>query len=157
MKTRRNTLITALMAVAMMTASVAFAKDDDRAAAVKSAELSRFQANVDADSKALSQLLDDNLEYVHSNGDLDTKSSFIEALVSGKRDYVAITPDIQSVRVVGDAAIIRGTAQVTVSTNGESRNLSIGYTDVWLWKDKRWQMTAWRSAPKLDPAVPPAK
>jgi len=157
MKTRRTTLIMVLMTAATLTASVSFAKDDNREAAVRAAELARFKANVDADVKALGQLLDDNLEYVHSNGDLDTKASFIDALVSGKRDYVAITANLQSVRILGDVALIRGTALVTVATNGESRDLEIGYTDVWVWKDKRWQMTAWRSAPKPGQAAPPAK
>ena len=89
-----------------------------------------------------------------ANGDLDSKSSFIESLTSGKRDYLATTFDIQGIRILGDVAIILGTAQVTVADNGQPRDLDLGYTDIWVWKDQRWQMTAWRSARMPSP---PAK
>jgi hypothetical protein len=35
---------------------------------------------------------------------------------------------------------------MSVAEGGQTRELRVGYTDVWLWKDGRWQMTAWRSA-----------
>jgi len=163
MKTRRIklpfTATFALIAAAtMMSASFftneAFAKDEARAEAVKAAEMARFKANVDADGAALGKLLDDDLDYVHSNGDIDTKTSFIEALTSGRRDYVAMTCDMQKVRVFGDVAVIRGTATVTVVSNGTSQDLHIGYTDTWIWKDKHWQMTAWHSSKYTPPAAP---
>jgi hypothetical protein len=152
MSLRHITLPAVLFAAATMTCAVSFAKDDARIPSLKAAESARFQANVDADAKTLGRVLDDALEYVHSNGEVDSKGSFIESLTSGKRDYVATTFDIQSVRLLGDVAIIRGTAKVTVADNGQSRDLDLGYTDVWVWKDKRWQMTAWRSA-RMPPAA----
>ncbi len=159
MKTRRITPFGALSLLVFAAASTmsgaSFAKDDARLAALRAAEITRFAANVSADTKALAQLLDDGLEYVHSNGDLDTKASFIESLVSGRRDYLSSKPSIESIRVLGDVAVIRGRVLVTVADNGVSRDLDIGYTDVWLWKDGRWQMTAWRSA-RMPPAAAPA-
>jgi hypothetical protein len=132
----------------------ALAKEDAREPALRAAELARFQAQVDADASKLAPLLDDALEYSHSNGELDSKTSFIESLTSGRRDYVATTATIETVRIFGDVAIIRGKARVTVADNGQSRDLDLGYTDMWLWKDGRWQMTAWRSA-RLPPPVAP--
>jgi hypothetical protein len=155
MKTRRITWFIACTVLSTLSAAT-FAKDDARIPALKAAEAARFKANVDADGKALGQLLDDDLEYVHSNGELNSKSEFIESVTSGKRDYVSTTFDIQGVRVLGNVAIIRGTAKVTVADNGQSRDLDLGYTDIWLWKDQRWQMTAWRSARMPAPA-PAAK
>ena len=142
-----------LMPAAMVSSVPVFAKDDARVLAVKAAEGTRFQANIDADAKVLGQVLADDLEYVHSNGELNSKQEFIDSLTSGKRDYVSTTFDIQSVRFIGDVAILRGTAKVTVADNGQSRDLDIGYTDIWVWKDKRWQMTAWRSARMPTPAA----
>jgi hypothetical protein len=40
-----------------------------------------------------------------------------------------------------------------VVSNGKSQDLEIGYTDIWVWKDGRWQMTAWRSARLPAPAA----
>ena len=153
MKTRRITLpFVLLMAVSALSGAAA-AKDDARIPALKAAEAARFQANIDADAKVLGQVLDDALEYVHSNGEVNTKAEFIESLTSGKRDYIATTFEIQGVRILGDVAIIRGAAKVTIADNGQSRDLDLGYTDVWVWKDKRWQMTAWRSARMPAPAA----
>jgi ketosteroid isomerase-like protein len=160
MKSRRNAAVFAFIAAATTMsapffAQQVFAKDDAREAAVRAAELARFKANVDADAKALGLLLADDLDYVHSNGDIDTKASFIESLTSGHRDYIAMTGELQKVRVFGDVAIIRGLARVTVATDGKSQDLDIGYTDTWIWKDKRWQMTGWHSS--RYPAAAPAK
>jgi hypothetical protein len=155
---RRNTSATLLFAVVTMASAPLFAndtatKDDARVAALRAAELERFEANVKADAGALDRLLDDSLEYTHSNGELDTKQSFIESLTSGRRDYVATTADIQSIRVKGDIGIIRGKAKVTVADQGRSRDLELGYVDVWVWKDGRWQMTTWLSARYPGPAA----
>jgi len=151
---RRFAAFAAIFAVATTLSGTVFAKDDARTEALKSAEAARFKANVDADAKVLGHVLDEDLEYVHSNGELNSKKEFIDSLVSGKRDYVATTFDIQGIRVIGDIAIIRGTAKVTVADkNGESLDLALGYTDIWVWKDGRWQMTAWRSARMPPPAA----
>jgi hypothetical protein len=131
----------------------ALAGEDAREATLRAAELARFQAQVNADPRTLGQVLDEGLEYTHSNGDQDTKASFIESLTSGRRDYVSTTATIETVRIFGDVAVIRGKAKVTVADNGQSKDLSLGYTDVWLWKDNRWQMTAWRSVRLPDSPV----
>jgi hypothetical protein len=130
-----------------MLSGASFAKDDAaRADTLKSAEIARFEAQVNADAKALGQLLDDGLEYTHSNGDLDTKASFIGSLTSGTRDYISSAATIETVRIFGDVGVIRGKAKVTVGgKDRQPQDLHIGYTDIWLWKDGRWQMTAWRS------------
>jgi hypothetical protein len=151
MEMRRIKLPAASFAVALLLSVACLAaKDnapsaDSRAAALRAAELARFEANVKADAAALDRLLSADLEYAHSNGKLDGKASFIESLTNGSVDYLAMTPDIQSLRVFGDAGVIRGLVKVSVTMDGTNHQLTIGYTDVWQWKDGRWQMTAWRS------------
>jgi hypothetical protein len=130
-----------------MLSGASFASDSERAVALKAAEQARFEAQVNADAKVLGSLLDDGLEYTHSNGDLDTKKSFVDSLVTGTRDYISSVATIETVRIFGDVGVIRGTAKVTVGgKDRQPQDLHIGYTDIWLWKDGRWQMTAWRSA-----------
>ena len=144
---RRFAAFAAIFAVATTLSGTVFAKDDARAAALRAAETSRFEAQVNADAKALAQLLDDGLEYTHSNGDLDTKKSFIDSLTSGTRDYISSVATLETVRIFGDVGVIRGKAKVTVGgKDRQPQDLHIGYTDIWVWKDGRWQMTAWRSA-----------
>ena len=153
MTTRRCTPVFVLFAAATMLSGQAFAKDEAREAALRSAETARFEAQVNADARALGKLLDDGLEYTHSNGDQDTKASFIESLVTGKRDYISSMATLETVRLFGDVGVIRGKAKVTVADNGQSKDLHIGYTDIWLWKNGQWQMTAWRSVRLPDSPV----
>ena len=152
-KPRFASIAAAAVVSACFLTNMAAAKDDARADALRAAELARFQANDKADARILGDLLDDELEYVHSNGELDSKQSFIDSLVSGKRDYVSSAPTIETIRFLGDVAIIRGKAKVTVADNGQSKDLHIGYTDVWVNKNGKWRMTAWRSARLPDSPV----
>jgi hypothetical protein len=153
MTSHRNARLLVLISAATMMSAPLLAKDDAREPLLRAAEATRFQAQVDADAKVLAPMLDDKLEYVHSNGELDSKTSFVESLTTGRRDYVSTTFDIESLRIFGDVALIRGKAKVTVADNGQSKDLSLGYTDVWVWKSGRWQMTAWRSMRMPDSPV----
>jgi len=154
MKTRRIKLPTIptmlFIAVATTMSITSFAKDpskteDGRAAAVKEAEIARFAAIEKSDADATSKLLADDLEYCHSNGLCENKATYLEMMTSGKRKYVGFAPTVAGVRLFGDVAIVSGTAKVNVVTDGKPQEFSIGYTDVYVWRDKRWQMTSWRS------------
>jgi len=143
-----------LFAVATMMSAACFAKDDAREVLLRSAEKTRFAAQVDADARILDQLLDDGLEYAHSNGELDSKKSFIDSLTSGTRDYLSSEATIETVRIFGNVGVIRGKAKVTVGgKDRQPQDLHIGYTDVWLWHNGSWKMTAWRSARLPDSPV----
>ena len=153
MKTRCTTLPATFIVVAALMSGSCLAKDNSREAALRSAEVARFQAQVDADGAALGKLLDADLEYSHSNGKLDGKSAFIASIKDGSLDYISLEPTIQSLRLFGDVGVIRGLAKVAVTLDGKTSEFTIGYSDVWLWKDGRWQMTAWRSARMPPPAA----
>ena len=153
MKTRRTTPPAVLFAVAALMSVACLAKDNAREAALRTAEIARFEANVKADGQALERLLDAGLEYSHSNGKLDGKASFIAAIKDGSLDYLSMEPTIESLRLFGDVGMLRGQVRVGVTIDGKSNEFTIGYSDVWLWKDGRWQMTAWRST-RLPDASP---
>ncbi|HEV7606801.1 MAG TPA: nuclear transport factor 2 family protein [Steroidobacteraceae bacterium] len=154
MKTRRIKLPSIptlfLIAVATTMSVASFAKDpskneEGRAAAVKSAEIDRFAAIEKSDAAATAKVLADDLEYCHSNGLCENKATYLEMMTSGKRKYVGFVPTVASVRLFGDVALVSGTAKVNVVTDGKPQEFSIGYSDVYVWRDKRWQMTSWRS------------
>jgi hypothetical protein len=157
MSTRRRPQAFAALAMGLIAAastiSASFAKGDMSESALRSLELRRFEAQVNADAGVLDGLLDDDLEYVHSNGELDTKQSFIDSLTSGRRDYASTAATLESVRMYKGFAIIRGKARVTVIDAGTSRDLHIGFTDVWVEKNGQWRMTSWRSARLPDSPV----
>jgi len=152
MKKHRTTLPVAVIAVTALIAANCLAKDNTKEQALRTAENARFEANVKADTAALDKLLDADLDYTHSNGDLETKARFIQALTDGTRDYVAFDGTLEKVRVFGDVGLIHGRAHVTVAGGGATSTFDISFDDAWLWKDGRWQLTSWRST-KLPNAV----
>lgn len=113
--------------------------------AVKALELQRFEATVKNDLEALGKLLADDLTYTHSNGAVDTKAQYIEALKSGKVRYDKIEPGELQVRLYGNTAIINGEAKLSVVSEGQTKALSLRFTDVWARRAGRWQMVAWQS------------
>jgi len=153
MKTRCTTLPATLFAVTSLLSVACVAKDNTREAALRAAEVARFEANVKADTAALDRLLDADLDYTHSTGRLESKAQFIASLTNGTIDYLAMDGTIQKLRVNGNVGLIRGTARVTVTMGGVTSSFVISYDDAWLWRNGRWQLTAWRSTRLPDSGV----
>ncbi|HWC29542.1 MAG TPA: nuclear transport factor 2 family protein, partial [Dehalococcoidia bacterium] len=57
---------------------------------VREADAGRVKALLESDLAALEALLGDDLTYVHSSGALDTKTSYIESISSGRARYLAM-------------------------------------------------------------------
>jgi ketosteroid isomerase-like protein len=114
-------------------------------AAVKAAELARFEAATKNDLDTLGKLLADDLTYSHATGVLETKEVFLASLKSGKLQFRKIEPADLQVRVYDKTAIINGTAKVSVVSDGQPKDISLRFTDVWVNRGGRWQMVAWQS------------
>src|SRR3954462_1400005 len=135
-----------LLAVAVPAAGAAPKPPKTTAAdAVKAAELKRFEAAEKDDLDLLGKTLADDLTYTHSTGVLQTKAQFLDDLKSGKLKFKKIEPSDLQVRVYGTTAIINGTAKLAVVSDGQPKDVSIRFTDVWVNRAGRWQMVAWQS------------
>ncbi|NND35456.1 MAG: nuclear transport factor 2 family protein [Saprospiraceae bacterium] len=114
--------------------------------AVIQAEKSRFKAMVEKDFDALDKVIHNDLVYIHSNGSIDTKDSFIAPLKDGSRSYDDITIDDPKVRVYGEVGIINATCTYHRTTpEGRANNLTLLYTSVYAHVDDRWQHVSWQS------------
>jgi uncharacterized protein (TIGR02246 family) len=115
---------------------------------VREAEKEWAVAVVKKDYDVLNRVLADDLTYTHSDGRLDSKQNFIEALRSGKQTYSAAEHQSIDVRMLGkDVALVRGRLRMTAAVTGQTAtpaNFSI--LRVYRLKDGRWQLTAHQSA-----------
>jgi hypothetical protein len=111
------------------------------------AEKDRFAAMVKVDQAALNRLLGDELTYIHSSALLQTKAEFIGDLKSGAIKYITITPNEPDwkVRIMGNIAVVTGTAAVHVVDHGNDLNIRIRYTNVHINRGGAWQMVAWQA------------
>ncbi len=109
--------------------------------AVIDTERRRFDAQISKDYAVLDQVLADDLIYAHSNGNTDTKQSYIESIRNGKSNYGSIDVLEQKVRVYGNTAVVNGICLIKMQPN----DLKLSYTDVYVKKKGAWQLVTWQS------------
>jgi len=142
---RHALLLSLLLVSTVAPAARAESKKAPAADVVKAAELARFEAATKNDLDTLGKLLADDLTYTHSTGVLETKEVFLASLKSGKLQFKKIEPADLLVRVFDKTAVINGTAKLSVVSNGEAKEVSVRYTDVWANRAGHWQLVAWQS------------
>ena len=141
-----------LLAALLLAPLAALHAADDALLAVQSADDARIAAMSSPERGKLAAIFSDDLRYAHSTGAVDTKTSFIDTLTSGKtkylrfqyieRDFSFPSPTI---------ALMTGRVRIRAATaEGEIEN-SISFLAVWRLVDGRWRFLAWQSC-KLPPA-----
>ena len=118
---------------------------------VLQADAARVKALVENDVDALEQLLADDLTYVHSNGMLDTKESYIGGLRSGHSRYLTMDMSDVEVRSFGDSALINAKFNARVKVGDREVNPQPRVLIAYAKRDGRWQMVAWQSTPIATP------
>jgi len=83
----KDTLIRFVPIIAFAFASLQ-AADDPRLAQLRAADDERVAAVVKADRAQLAAILSQDLRYVHSTGAVDTKTSFLELVGTGRTKYL---------------------------------------------------------------------
>lgn len=126
------------MALVVPAASAA----DEAAAVEAAAEKLRVQM-VEPDKAKLGALVAPELSYGHSGGKLDTKESFIDDLMTGVSDFLSITIADQTVRVVGDTAIVRHTLTGDTHDKGKDPGkVNLKILQIWKKQGGEWQLLA---------------
>ena len=99
-------------------------------------------AMIDPAHAVLDALLAEGLSYGHSNGAVDTKAEFIAGLVDGVSDFTSIDISDQSVRVMGDAALVRHTLRAIINDGGQPGSVHILILQVGQRQDGQWKLIA---------------
>ncbi len=110
-------------------------------AVVAAAEKLRV-AMIDPTPAALTALVADDLSYGHSGGRVDTKDSFIGDLIAGKSDFVTIAITDQTIKVVGNTAIVRHTLTADTNDSGKPGKVQIKILGVWQQQGGQWKLLA---------------
>ena len=101
----------------------------------------RIEAMTKGDVQTLEEILADDLIYTHSTARIDTKSSFIEAISSGRSNYRSVEREDVKVRQFGDSAVVTGHVKFHVGDN----KFEARFIDVYAKRNDIWQMVAWQS------------
>ena len=141
-----KTIIYTMMLVPLVSQK-SFAQSNDEKAVTQAVEALR-KALIDPDNNTLSTLAADDLSYGHSNGMIQDKAAFIEALTSGKSDFVTIELTEQTVKVVGNTAIVRHHFSATTNDGGKPGAVKLSILLIWQKQKGQWKLLA-RQAVKL--------
>ena len=106
----------------------------------------RIEAMTKGDVQTLEEILADDLIYTHSTARIDTKSSFIEAISSGRSKYRSVEREDVKVRQFGDSAVVTGHATFHVAAN----NSEARFINVYATRNVPWQLVAWQSTKMPD-------
>ena len=98
-------------------------------------------AMIDPTPAALTALVADDLSYGHSGGRVDTKDSFID-LIAGKSEFVTIAITDQSIKVVGNTAIVRHALTADTNDSGKPGKVQIKILGVWQQQGGQWKLLA---------------
>jgi hypothetical protein len=152
----KNTLLRFLPIIALAFLQLR-AADAPPLAAVQAADDERVSATVAADQKRLSEILSDDLRYAHSSGAVDSKTSFTEALVSGRTKYVSVDYEQRDFTFPAPGiALMTGRAHMKVATATGGVDMIAGFLSVWREENGHWRFLAWQSC-KLPTPAPAAK
>ncbi|MEO6918728.1 MAG: nuclear transport factor 2 family protein [Collimonas sp.] len=133
--------ITVICSVALVQSAAAASTGEEQAVANVVEEL-RAAMNHPGDGAALKALVMDELSYGHSNGKVQNKTEFIDALASGKSNFASIALSDQSIGIVGDTAVVRHTFVAVTSDSGKPGDVSLKILMVWKKHDGHWRLLA---------------
>jgi hypothetical protein len=114
-------------------------------------EARRTRAMVDADVATLDALLLDTCRYVHSNGLIDSKQTYLEKLRSGASRYLRIDASEHRVLLLGVTSVVSSVLSFDVVNSGGTRALRVHAVAIWQRTDDGTRLAFFQAT-----AAPPA-
>jgi hypothetical protein len=102
----------------------------------------KFQWMVTKNYDSLERVLDERLQFVHSNGWTENKQEFIADIKSGKLLYNNITVTEAVVRVYSNSAVINGRGKFSVKLEGKDMEFDLKYTEVYIHRQGKWLLAS---------------
>jgi hypothetical protein len=131
------TLAAVTFAVSSLSTILAHAQSADAAAVEQAGETLR-KLMINPTSPRLSKFLP--TRSVTSDGRVQTKAEFVDALVDGKSMFKSISLTGQTVSIVGDIAILRHRFEADAVSNGTPSRPRIKILQVWQKQDGVWRL-----------------
>jgi ketosteroid isomerase-like protein len=131
-----------LLAALAVLAGLAFGQESD----IRAAEQTWAKAILAKDAAALKKLLGDQLIYAHSTGIVDTKTSYITKISSGKQLYEGVEHESMTVKMYGSTAVVHAHMHMRgVNQNGKFDDKML-MLHVWVKNGNDWQLVAHQTA-----------
>jgi len=93
----------------------------------------------------LETLVAAELDYGHSDGDLQDKATFMETLLSKRSDFLSITLSNQTINVYENTAVVRHIFEAETNDEQIRRSIKLLILSVWHKQDNNWKIVARQS------------
>ena len=134
-----------LMSAFFLASSLCAASPDADSKAVLAAMNALSQALIHRDGPALDRLLNDDLRYVHSGGQVESKADVIKANTTGSSVIEKIEYSNPNVRVYGNMALVTGRVDLWHSA---TNIIPMDVLHVWVKTSGQWRLAS-RQATRL--------
>lgn len=152
-----TTITLRVLAIFSLAFSVLHAADAPRTARLRTADDERVAAIIAGDRAKLTAIFADDLRYAHSNGLVDDKTSYIDALVSGRTKYLVMDYLERNFTFPAPGvALMTGRARVQVAKADGKVDMVLSFLAAWREENGQWRFLAWQSC-KLPEPAPAAK
>ena len=121
--------------------SLAFAQAQSPADIEKSME-ALSAAIIAADQKALDSMTMNEIVYAHSDGRVQDKKEFIDALVTGKSAFTKIQLSDQKITFIGDMAFVSNHMSADIAPSGKPAHVELNIFYVWKKDGNTWKLLA---------------
>jgi ketosteroid isomerase-like protein len=123
---------------------------DDRTSALEEAVHRFGEAWANGDAAAMDSLLSPTYTHIDVFGKLSDRATWL-AYASRRTDRTTRIEfrDIR-IRVIGDAGIVTGINDLQgggIRDAADQKNLTLGFTQVWVWQQGRWLREAFQATP----------
>jgi hypothetical protein len=125
----------------MLAGTFSFAQSADEKEMAERVETLR-KALVTPDKAVLQELATDELSYGHSSGMVENKAAFVDALAGGKTVFTSVTFSDQTIKIAGNAAIVRHRMMADLNNNNTPTKIDILVLMVWQKQNGKWKMLA---------------
>jgi hypothetical protein len=138
--------ISMLLTSALLVAGALYGADSDADSKAVLASMNTLsQALIHRDGAALDKLLNDDLRYVHSGGQIESKADVIKANTTGTSVITKIEYSNQNVRVYGNTALVTGRVDLWHSP---TNIVPMDVLHVWVKTSGQWRLAS-RQATRL--------
>lgn len=146
--------------IALLLGAVAFAAHagEPAAIAVLKVDKARLAAMVAGNGAALADLLSDQLQFVHSDGRVESKADYVKNMMAGDTEYKdAKTSEVETMQVSPDVVVVIGAQEMRKRLGKEWSKINLRYLAVYRHEGGEWKMIAWQSARPTGNSVVPGK
>lgn len=104
--------------------------------------LRKFDWLIRGTADSLEHLLDPRVEYIHSNGWVQTRADVLNDMKSGKLVYQRVTIKSAAARSYGTSAVVTGLGTFEGINSGTPFKLDLRYTEVYVHSGSSWKLVS---------------